>query len=221
MTKSTTIEEDARSTPEDYMTSLQRYYSDLYAGQPICTRGYRNLRAIEDYYDALCQPSAPRSMLDIGCGQGELTAFFADRGALALGVDLIENPLWAGLVETRAGRLAFQAGDFMEATFTDCFDVIVDSGCFHHQHPDVQPLYLDKIRTLVTPERGKFVLSLFETNREIEDDGIQVMRDGRFARTASLDWVAPFLGEHGFTVRETLRVPREDGTPYCLVVHAE
>jgi SAM-dependent methyltransferase len=217
----TKIDDNTRSTPQDYMASLQRYYGDLYADLPVCTRGYRNLRAIEDYYDALCPPNAPRSILDIGCGQCELTAFFADRGAQALGVDLIENPLWAGLVATRQGRLAFQAGDCMQATFPEPFDVIVDSGCFHHQHRDVQPLYLDKIRALVALDRGKPVLSLFETNREIEDDSIRVMRDGRFARTGSLDWVAPFLAEYGLTVRETLRVPREDGTPYCLVVHAE
>lgn len=54
------------------------------------------------------------SVLDLGCGTGEHTAFFAEAGARAVGVDRSESMLEAATEHEAAGRGRFLAGDLLE-----------------------------------------------------------------------------------------------------------
>jgi len=55
-----------------------------------------------------------RSVLDLGCGTGEHTAFFAGEGARALGVDRSESMLGAAREHEAAGHGRFVHGDLLE-----------------------------------------------------------------------------------------------------------
>lgn len=55
------------------------------------------------------------SVIDLGCGTGEHVAFFASRGARAVGLDRSEAMITAARDYERAGRGRFVLGDFAEA----------------------------------------------------------------------------------------------------------
>jgi SAM-dependent methyltransferase len=74
------------------------------------------------------------SLLDIGCGSGELAAWHAAQGFTVLGVDYAERAI------TRArrqygdgeGRLAFKTVDICRtAPGAGAYDSLLDRGCFH------------------------------------------------------------------------------------------
>ena len=75
-------------------------------------------------------PGRKRRVLDIGCGRGYQTAQLAERlDADATGLDLLD--VW-GPPAVRRGSLRFRQGDFLD--FDDGpVDLLVDSGCLHHQ----------------------------------------------------------------------------------------
>lgn len=59
--------------------------------------------------------AAPRpSVVDLGCGTGEHVAWFADRGARALGIDRSEDMIRAARAFERQGRGRFLVGDLLE-----------------------------------------------------------------------------------------------------------
>lgn len=219
MEKAQSHESSEHADSEKYISSLRSYYIQLYSDNPVCSRGYLNLQAIKAFYPELTKNRPVASMLDIGCAQGELTGFFANMGIAATGVDIVANPLWEGQREIFDGNVSYICGDFMEVELDGCFDLVVDSGCFHHQHPDVQSEYLRKIRRLMTSTHGQFLLTLFEAQSNLEDFGVRVLRDGRYAHKVTEESVTGILHDHDFEVLKTMRIPRENGEPYSILVH--
>ena len=74
------------------------------------------LRRIEregPFLRRLLDAAPDRSVLDLGCGTGEHTAFFADEGARAVGVDRSEAMLTAARDHEAAGRGRFLEGDLL------------------------------------------------------------------------------------------------------------
>ncbi|GAB1509450.1 class I SAM-dependent methyltransferase [Actinophytocola sp. KF-1] len=86
------------------------------------------------------------TVLDAGCGTGELALAVAARGHEVLGVDFVPAAV------ERATRKAAERG--MAATFRTAdittldgsFDTVLDSGLLHSLDPDAQARYLDVLR---------------------------------------------------------------------------
>jgi SAM-dependent methyltransferase len=100
----------------------------------------------------------PGRALDVGCGAGRNALRLAEVGCTVTAVDLSATAIaWA---EERAGDIGidFRCGDVFAVDGT--YDLIYDSGCFHHLPPHRRLGYLALIDRLLAPG-GHFSLTCF------------------------------------------------------------
>jgi SAM-dependent methyltransferase len=101
------------------------------------------------------------TVLDVGCGQGAIARWFAERGCTAVGVDLAESAIRTARERHEDGscRLRYLAADFFHEflPYEGSFRIVVDRGCFHGVPVYNQNAY---VRTLaaVTQEGSDYFL---------------------------------------------------------------
>ncbi|MER8041933.1 class I SAM-dependent methyltransferase [Streptomyces sp. NPDC094032] len=114
--------------------------------------------------DGLITPAG--RALDLGCGPGRNALHLAERGFRVDAVDLSPGALdWARERAEEAGRdIRFLHGDAfspaLEAALDGPYDLIYDSGCFHHLAPHRRVTYLDFLTRHLAPG-GHFALTCF------------------------------------------------------------
>lgn len=104
-------------------------------------------------------------ILDIGCGEGRHTGFFAAAGYEAIGLDYQPGALVRAkrLLQKGASKLHFVLGDVFHLPFTkNSFDVLIDYGCLHHVRKRDTDAYLNSVVPLLKPG-GYFLLCCFST----------------------------------------------------------
>jgi SAM-dependent methyltransferase len=148
---------------------------------------------------------APGRALDLGCGPGRNALHLASRGFAVDAVDL--SPAAIAWAEDRArgagADVRFHCGDAFALTATELggpYDVIYDSGCFHHLPPHRRISYLTLLDRALAPG-GHFALSCFAAGRmgsELSDAEFyrQSRLHGGLAYTLeSLRWIFSDLTE--------------------------
>ena len=79
-------------------------------------------------------PHSPRTLIDLGCGEGRDSIFFARRGYRVLGVDI--SSVGVRKAENRASRLGvdvrFQVGDIRTYRLNHRMDVVFSSGTLNN-----------------------------------------------------------------------------------------
>lgn len=111
---------------------------------------------------------APGRALDLGCGPGRNALYLAGRGVETDGVDLSAGALaWAEdrARETGIGAASFHHGDAFALTLPDGplpgpYDLVHDSGCFHHLPPHRRVSYLALLDRVLAPG-GVLALTCF------------------------------------------------------------
>lgn len=104
--------------------------------------------------------------LDLGCGPGRNALFLAERGFEVDAVDLAPAAVaWARERARAAGvdNVRFHCGDAFElagAGLTGPYDLVYDSGCFHHLPPHRRLSYLRLLDGVLAPG-GLFGLTCF------------------------------------------------------------
>ncbi|MFG1810352.1 class I SAM-dependent methyltransferase [Streptomyces sp. NPDC049040] len=108
---------------------------------------------------------APGRALDLGCGAGRNALHLASHGFEVDAVDL--SPVAVDWAEGRAREVGadvrFLCGDAFDAAATDLtgpYDLVVDSGCFHHLPPHRRVGYLALLDRVLAPG-GHFALTCF------------------------------------------------------------
>ena len=107
----------------------------------------------------------PGRALDLGCGPGRNTLHLAAHGFEVDAVDLSPAALaWAGERSREAGAEArFHCGDAFTlagTALTGPYDLVYDSGCFHHLPPHRRISYLALLDQVLAPG-GHFALTCF------------------------------------------------------------
>jgi SAM-dependent methyltransferase len=99
---------------------------------------------------------APGRALDLGCGPGRNAVYLASRGFEVDAVDL--SPVAVGWGENRAHEagvdVRFLCGDaftLSAAELSGPYDLVVDSGCFHHLPPHRRVSYLALLDRVLAP----------------------------------------------------------------------
>ncbi len=116
-------------------------------------------------------------VLDVGCGNGRNSRWFAEQGALVAGVDLaaslldlVRSRMPTGVTLTRADvlRSPLPAGPF---------DVVYDSGCFHHLAPHRRRTYLERVLPHIA-EGGLLGIVTFASEAEELTSDAEVLTSG-------------------------------------------
>ncbi|MFC1439926.1 class I SAM-dependent methyltransferase [Streptacidiphilus sp. N1-10] len=109
----------------------------------------------------------PGRALDLGCGPGRNALYLASQGFQVDAVDL--SPAAIAWAEDRsrdsaaATAVRFRCGDALTLTTTELtgpYDLICDSGCFHHLPPHRRISYLDLLDRVLAPG-GYLALTCF------------------------------------------------------------
>jgi ubiquinone/menaquinone biosynthesis C-methylase UbiE len=104
------------------------------------------------------------SVLDVGCGTGELAMLAASRGLPSVGVD--SSPRAIAIARQRAAARAiagasFEVGDALDLSFLDdMFDTVLDSGVLHVFGDEDRARYVESIRCVLNPG-GRYHLLVF------------------------------------------------------------
>ncbi|GAB3566499.1 hypothetical protein GCM10027445_13460 [Amycolatopsis endophytica] len=102
----------------------------------------------------------PGRALDLGCGPGRNARYLASLGFEVDAVDA--SPVVIERARERAGdaRVWFHCGNVFELTLRGGYDLVYDSGFFHHLAPHRRPSYLELLQRALMPG-GHFGLVCF------------------------------------------------------------
>ncbi|WP_373894627.1 class I SAM-dependent methyltransferase [Virgibacillus natechei] len=145
---------------------------------------------------------SPGNVLELGCGPGRNAIYLAEKGCSVDAVDLSQESLnWA---EERASEKNVNVNFINENIFEldieeGAYDVVYDSGCFHHIAPHRRMNYIDLIRKALKPN-GFFAITCFLQGGDL---GVADISDWEVYRLRSLK------GGLGFT-EEKLRAIFKD-----------
>ncbi len=100
--------------------------------------------------------------LDIGCGNGRNTKYLSKCGFNATGIDISSESInWARENIAEHKNINFFNSSLFDFNCDDsCYDLIIDSGCFHHIKPHRREEYLTKIQKSLKPD-GYFLVTCF------------------------------------------------------------
>lgn len=171
----------------------------------------------------------PGRVLELGCGPGRNALFLAGLGFEVDAVDL--SPAAVAWAQERAERdgvsgVRFRCADVFsaEAALTGPYDLVYDSGCFHHLPPHRRISYLALLERVLAPG-GLFGLACFAAGHMgAEQPDEELYRDG--ALHGGLAYSAEAL-RHIFSdfVEVELRPMRDEpaespvfGEPFLLTV---
>lgn len=144
----------------------------------------------------------PDRALDLGCGPGRNALHLAAAGFTVDAVDLSATAIaWARERANEAGAdIRFHHGDAFALDLAGPYDLVYDSGCFHHLPPHRRISYLDLLDRTLAPG-GHLALTCFaagEMGSEIPDADLyrRSTLDGGLAYTPeSLRWIFSHLTE--------------------------
>ena len=165
-----------RNQSDSHHNQPQNWNQKWKSGKPK----HWEMNAVSRYFvaafeDGLLKPGD--RCLDIGCGAGHSSAWFAEKGLLVLGVDLAATAIeQAKTAYPARERLEFRQADATQA-HPDLgeFDVILDRGCLHVIPPAKSAGYLRNIAVWLKPS-GVFLLQ-FATKRRTPEQSRETLRE--------------------------------------------
>ncbi|MEB3370229.1 class I SAM-dependent methyltransferase [Saccharopolyspora mangrovi] len=134
------------------------FYEDRDRGVPFfAAKPDENLVS---YVEELLQPGRA---LDLGCGPGRNAIYLASRGFDVDAIDLSATAIaWA---RERAPEIRFHRGDAFTADLAGPYDLIHDSGFFHHLPPHRRVSYVDLVERLLV-RGGHLAMTCFAAGAE-------------------------------------------------------
>jgi SAM-dependent methyltransferase len=93
-------------------------------------------------------------VLELGCGFGRNATYLAGLGCDVLAVDFSAQAIRRARKRARpvSGSVDYRCCSIFEAQFTEqSYDLVYDSGCFHHLAPHRRKTYVDLVRTALKP----------------------------------------------------------------------
>ena len=135
-----------------------------------------------------------RTALDVGCGLGRNSRWLAAQGFTTSGVDIAPYALEQAAERSQGQAVSYLLRDFIRsAPSGDAFDLVYDSGCFHHLAPHRRISYMQALRATLAPG-GLFGICTFAAGRmgtvSADADLLREMQQQRFHMAIVID-------EHG------------------------
>ncbi len=140
-----------------------------------------------------------KKLLDLGCGGGQTSIFFAEQGAIVTGVDFSKRQIdFARILakKKRTNKVLFQQGNMENLSmFKDCSFDLVNSSHTIHYVKNIQRCFNEIFRVL--KPKGKFVFSVSHPLNHIvekENDQFVIKRSYFQKGRYRWDWEYPAEG---------------------------
>ncbi|HTQ40909.1 MAG TPA: class I SAM-dependent methyltransferase [Pirellulales bacterium] len=130
-------------------------FENIYAGQPRWEIG-RPQRAFLNAADQITG-----SILDSGCGTGEIALHFASLGHKVTGIDFLAEPIEQAKRKASERGLAasfFNMNALVLEQLSEVFDTVIDSGLFHVFSDDDRRRYIAGLASVLKPGGRLFLL---------------------------------------------------------------
>lgn len=132
---------------------------------------------VDWYQRGLLGDVAGARVLDVGCGNGRNGRWLAEHGARVVGVDLAAA-LLDRVRPTLPDGMTVHALDVLRDQLpAGPFDLIYDSGCFHHLAPHRRITYLARVLPLLAPG-GRYGIVAFSQERQPSPADVEVLSTG-------------------------------------------
>lgn len=108
-------------------------------------------------------------VLELGCGPGRNAIYFANKGCSVDAVDLsIESLKWAKerAIESNVNVNFIHSNIFELDIEEGAYDIVYDSGCFHHIAPHRRMSYINLVKNALKPN-GYFAMTCFVRGGEL------------------------------------------------------
>jgi SAM-dependent methyltransferase len=188
---------------ETYPDVLRRAYAKRYAERTDEWTDDPAMRCVPALVQGELKLSRHARALDVGCGAGRDVAYLSTFLDRVMGLDTHRHAAWERIASGRGPGVAFVCGDLGALRGAARFDLILDNGCFHHQHPGHRATHLGRIMTLLQPG-GHFVLSTFKR----AEPGEHVDADGRIHTFFGDEELAGVLRAADFEIVRQLDIHR-------------
>jgi SAM-dependent methyltransferase len=169
---------DGSSRGDRSTKSAAEFWTELLStpGHPLATQ-LPDEPLVDWYERGLLGELAGARVLDVGCGGGRNTRWFTEQGATVDGIDLAKD-LLDQVRPSMPGTVTLTALDVLRDPLPDrTYDVVYDSGCFHHIAPHRRITYLQRILPLVRPG-GRFGIVTFAAERMETPSDLDVVTTG-------------------------------------------
>ncbi len=160
--------------------------------------GYRDQSSLQkwlaDEHLAALALDGTERVLDVGCGDGRITAEVADRvpRGSVLGIDPSSRMIAFAREHCRRKNLAFEIGDARELPYRGEFDLVISFNALHWVREPDQPRALRSIGAALKPGGRTFLELVPEGPRTCLEDVIEsTRRSPRWTRYFS-DYHAPY-----------------------------
>ncbi|TDW18999.1 class I SAM-dependent methyltransferase [Kribbella kalugense] len=176
--------------------SAAEYWTGLLTtpGHPLATQ--LPDEPLVDWHDrGLLGDLSGARVLDVGCGGARNTRWLAEQGATVHGIDLATD-LLDTLRPTMPAEVTLTALDVLRDPLPEGpFDLVYDSGCFHHIAPHRRITYLQRVLPLVRPG-GRFAIVTFAAEQMETPSDLDVVTTGDTygGMTFSLDDLRTIFG---------------------------
>ena len=106
-----------------------------------------------------------RRALDVGCGLGRNSRWLAAQGFAVTGIDIAPYAVQEAARRSSGLETTYREVDFVrEPVPGGPFDLVYDSGCFHHLAPHRRISYMESLRECLSPQ-GLFGICTFTAGR--------------------------------------------------------
>jgi len=155
--------EDLLEMLDSLLREPNHFWNEFYSNREKGIPFFKNIpdENLVDYFDQ--NLFKPGKVLELGCGPGRNAIFFAEKGCSVDAVDLSKESLkWAKerAIESNVNINFIESNIFDLEVDEEVYDIIYDSGCFHHIAPHRRINYVNLVNSALKPN-GYFALTCF------------------------------------------------------------